>query len=43
MIKNKKFDHEKIKNHAQRFSKERFQSELKEFVREKWEEHNRDA
>lgn len=43
MIKNKKFDHEKIKSHAQKFSKERFKSEFENFVREKWEEHKKDA
>lgn len=39
MVKNKDFDHEKIKGHAQKYSKERFKSELENFVREKWEEH----
>ena len=37
-IKDKKFDHEKIKEHAQKFSKERFKTEFENFVREKWEE-----
>jgi len=41
MIKSKKFDHEKIKTHAQKYSKERFKSELENFVREKWEEHKK--
>jgi glycosyltransferase involved in cell wall biosynthesis len=41
MIKNKKFDREKIKEHAQRFSKERFKKEFEDFVRTKWEEHKR--
>lgn len=43
MVKNKKFDHAKITEHAQKFSKERFKSEFENFVREKWEEHNKDA
>lgn len=42
-IKNKQFDHEKIKEHAQRFSKERFLTEFENFVREKWEEHQKNA
>lgn len=37
-IKNKKFNHEKIKEYAQKFSKERFKTEFENFVREKWEE-----
>lgn len=37
-IKDKKFNHEKIKEHAQKFSKERFKAEFENFVREKWEE-----
>lgn len=43
MIKNKKFDREKISEHAQKFSKERFKSEFENFVREKWEEHKKYA
>ncbi len=43
MIKNKKFDREKITEHAQKFSKEKFKSEFENFVREKWEEHKKDA
>ncbi len=42
MIKNKKFDHQKIKEHAQKYSKERFKNEFENFVREKWEEHKKD-
>jgi glycosyltransferase involved in cell wall biosynthesis len=42
-IKNKQFNHEKIKEHAQRFSKERFLTEFENFVREKWEEHQKNA
>jgi glycosyltransferase involved in cell wall biosynthesis len=42
-IKNKQFNHEKIKEHAQRFSKERFKTEFENFVREKWEEHQKNA
>jgi len=41
MIKNNKFDHEKIKSHAQKYSKERFKKEFENFVREKWEEHKK--
>ncbi len=41
MIKNKKFDHGKIIQHAQKFSKSRFKSEFENFVREKWEEHQK--
>ncbi len=41
MIKNRKFDHEKIKAHAQKYSKERFKIEFENFVREKWEEHKK--
>lgn len=41
MIKNNKFDHEKIKTHAQKYSKERFKKEFENFVREKWEEHKK--
>jgi glycosyltransferase involved in cell wall biosynthesis len=37
-IKDKKFDHEKIKGYAQKFSKERFKTEFENFIREKWEE-----
>lgn len=37
-IKNRKFDHEKIKEHTQKFSKERFKTEFENFVRERWEE-----
>ncbi len=43
MIKNKIFDRVKITEHAQKFSKERFKSEFENFVREKWEEHKKDA
>ncbi|MFZ2664396.1 MAG: glycosyltransferase [Patescibacteria group bacterium] len=42
-IKNKQFNREKIKEHAQRFSKERFLTEFENFVREKWEEHQKNA
>lgn len=41
MIKAKMFDHEKIKQHAQKFSKERFKAEFENFIREKWEEHEK--
>ncbi len=41
MIKNKKFNQDKIVAHAQKFSKERFKSEFENFVREKWEEHKK--
>jgi glycosyltransferase involved in cell wall biosynthesis len=41
MIKNKKFDRQNIKEHAQKFSKERFKKEFEDFVREKWEEHKK--
>ncbi|MFH1899171.1 MAG: glycosyltransferase family 4 protein, partial [Patescibacteria group bacterium] len=37
-IKNREFDHGKIKEYAQKFSKERFKTEFENFVREKWEE-----
>jgi len=37
-IKERVFDREKIKNFAQKYSKERFKAELENFVREKWEE-----
>jgi len=43
MIKNKYFDHVKITEHAQKFSKERFKSEFENLVREKWEEHKKNA
>jgi len=43
MIKNKIFDRVKITEHAQKFSKERFKSEFENFVREKWEEHKKNA
>ena len=43
MIKNKNFDHVKITEHAQKFSKERFKSEFENLVREKWEEHKKNA
>lgn len=33
------FDPQKIKNHAQKFSKQRFQKEYKDFVKEKLEKH----
>jgi len=42
-IKNKQFDHEKIKEHAQRFSRERFTAEFENYVRERWEEHQKNA
>lgn len=42
MIKNKNFDRQRIKEHAQKFSKERFKKEFEDFVRTKWEEHKRD-
>ncbi|NMB91800.1 glycosyltransferase family 4 protein [candidate division WWE3 bacterium] len=42
-IKNRQFNHEKIKEHAQRFSRERFSNEFENFVREKWEEHQKNA
>jgi glycosyltransferase involved in cell wall biosynthesis len=42
-IKNKQFNHEKIKEHAQRYSKERFKTEFENYVREKWEEHQKNA
>lgn len=42
-IKNKQFNHEKIKEHAQKFTKERFKTEFENFVREKWEEHQKNA
>jgi glycosyltransferase involved in cell wall biosynthesis len=37
-IKNKVFNHEKIKVHAQKYSKERFKTEFENFIREKWED-----
>jgi glycosyltransferase involved in cell wall biosynthesis len=41
MIKNKRFDRQKIKEHAQKFSKERFKKEFEDFVRTKWEDHKK--
>ena len=35
----KKFDPEKIKRHASSYTKEKFQKEFIEFVKEKWSEH----
>lgn len=42
-IKNKEFDHDKIKEHSKKYSKEIFKTEFENFVREKWEEHKKDA
>ena len=41
MIKNKKFDRQMIREHSQKFSKERFKKEFEDFVREKWEENKK--
>lgn len=38
-VRNKKFDSEKIKKLAERFSKKRFQDEMKNFIETKWNEH----
>ncbi|MFD2602356.1 glycosyltransferase family 4 protein [Flavobacterium suzhouense] len=34
-----KFDHTEIRAHAGKFSKERFEKEIKEYVERKWDEH----
>lgn len=40
-ILNKKFNPETIKNSVSKFSKQRFQNEMKAFIEEKWAEHQK--
>jgi glycosyltransferase involved in cell wall biosynthesis len=35
------FDHDKIRKHAEQFSKERFKQEIKNFVLDKYNKHNK--